>query len=115
MLGNSSKSDKHFYDNPPEFHLRTFTALLMDGGYADVTVQSKLCLIADFGHWLDRSALSVTNLDERRVEAFVNDKQRVRRGDLEMLKQFLDHLRKRDVVPARKLVPDKSSCTDILS
>ena len=31
------------------------------------------------------------------------------------LKQFLDHLRKREVVPARKLVPDKSSLTDILS
>jgi site-specific recombinase XerD len=115
MLGNYSKADKYFQDNPLEFHLRTFAASLMDDGYADVTVQSKLCLIAEFGHWLDRNGFSVTNLDELRIAAFVNCKQQVRRGELETLKQFLDHLRKRDVVPARKLIPDKSSLTDILS
>jgi hypothetical protein len=40
MLGNSSKADKHFQDNLLKFHLRTFAASLMDGGYADVTVKS---------------------------------------------------------------------------
>jgi site-specific recombinase XerD len=40
---------------------------------------------------------------------------RVRRGDLKTLEQFLDHLRKRDVVPARKLVCDRPPLAHILN
>jgi Phage integrase, N-terminal SAM-like domain len=87
----------------------------MDDGYADVTVKSKLWVLANFGQWLGRRGLSVTNVDERLVEAFVKGKKRVRRGDLRTLQQFLDHLRKGHIVPDRKLVSDKSPLADILS
>lgn len=89
------------------------TSLLKDS-YADVTVQSKSRLLAKFGQWLGRSGLSVTNFDEHLIGTFIKEKQRVRRGDLKTLKQFLDHLRKRDVVPSQKLVCDKSALTEIL-
>src|SRR6266498_635724 len=104
MLENSLQADKRLQDNPLVFHLRTFAASLLEDGYADGTVQSKLGLLADLGQWLGRTGLAITRLDERLVEAFVKHKQRVHRGDLKTLKQFLDHLRKRDVVPDRKLV-----------
>jgi site-specific recombinase XerD len=87
----------------------------MDDGYADVTVKSKLWVLANFGQWLGRRGLSVTNVDERLVEAFVKGKKRVRRGDVRTLQQFLDHLRKGHIVPDRKLVSDKSPWADILS
>jgi site-specific recombinase XerD len=54
----------------------------MDDGYADVTVKSKVWVLADFGQWLRRRGLSVTNVDEKLVEAFVksitcNERQQV--------------------------------------
>jgi integrase/recombinase XerD len=87
----------------------------MEDGYADATVKSKLWVLANFGQWLGRRGLSVTNVDEMLVEAFLKDNERVRRGDLRTLQQFLDHLRKSHIVPDRKLVSDKSPWADILS
>ena len=49
------------------------------------------------------------------MEAFLKRKHRVRRGDLKTLQQFLDHLRKHDVIPARSLARDRSPLADILS
>jgi len=72
-------------------------------------------LLADFGRWFGRTKLAVTHVDERLVDAFVKHRQHVRRGDLKTLEQFLDHLRKRDVVPARKLVCDRSPLAHILN
>lgn len=87
----------------------------MDDGYADATVKSKLLLLADFGRWLGRRRLSLRNLNEGLVAAFVKNKRRVRRGDSRTLQQLLDHLRKGDIVPDRKLVSDKSPLANILS
>lgn len=102
-------------NNPLVLHLRTFATSLTEDGYSDVTLRSKLCLLADFGQWLRRSGLSVKNLDERLVEAFVDDEYEVRRGDLKTFKQFLDHLRKRDVVPDREVVCVTSALADTLT
>lgn len=94
---------------------RTFTASVTEDSYSDGTVRSKLSWLVDFGQWLGRTGFAVTNLDELLMEAFVKDKQRIRRGDLKTLRQFLGHLRKRDVVPDRKSVRDRSPLADILS
>jgi len=108
-------ADKRFQDNPLISNLRTFEESLIADGYAAVTLRPKLSLLADFGQWLTRSGFSVTDLDERLVEAFVNDKRRVQRGSSETLKQFLDHLRKRDVVPVPEPVCDRSPLAEILN
>jgi integrase/recombinase XerD len=109
------RADKRLQDNPLRFHLRTFATSLVEDGYANATVQSKLGLLADLGRWLRRTKLTVTALDEPLVEAFLKHRGRVHRGNLETLRQFLDHLRKYDVVPDRKLVCDRSPLADILS
>jgi site-specific recombinase XerD len=121
MLKKSFKdlvADKRFQDNPLVLHLRPFAISLIEDGYADNTMQSKLWLLADFGDWLGRSALAVTNVDEGLIKTFINDRQRegrLHRGNLETLKQFLDHLRRRDVVPCPKSVCDESPLTDTLN
>jgi hypothetical protein len=43
-------------------HVTPFATSLVEDGYADNTMQSKLWLLADFGEWLGRSGLAV---DER--------------------------------------------------
>ncbi len=108
-------TDKRFQDNPLMSHLPTFATSLMDVGYADVTVKSKLWVLADCGQWLRRRRFSLKNVDERLIGAFLKNKQQIRRGDSRTLQQFLDYLRKAGMVPNRKLVPDKSPLADILS
>jgi len=59
--------------------LRRFTTSLIEQGYAGETVRLKLQLLTNFGQWLRRNDLAVTNLDERVVEAFFKRKHRVHR------------------------------------
>ncbi|HET7438666.1 MAG TPA: site-specific integrase [Nitrospira sp.] len=78
-------------------------------------MREKVKLLANFGQWLKRNGLAVANLDEPLVEAFLKRKHRERRGDLRTLQQFLDHLRRQNVVPARNLPRDRSPLAHILN
>ena len=115
MRENCRRADKHLQRNPLGLHLQTFATSLLEYGYADETIDSKLWLLGDWDRWLRRTKLALTHLDEHLLEAFLKHKRRVRRGEPKTLLQFLDHLRKRAVVPARKVVRDKSPWADILS
>ena len=59
----------------------SFRNSLVEQGYADHTVRLKLQLLTNFGQWLRRKNLAVTNLDERLVDAFLTCKHRVHRAD----------------------------------
>jgi len=101
--------------DPLVTQLRRFTISLIEQGYADETVRLKLQLLTNCGQWLRRKNLAVTNLDERLVDAFLKRKHRVHRGDSKTLQQFLDHLRRHNVVPARNLACARSLLADILN
>jgi site-specific recombinase XerD len=82
------------------------------------TVQSKLNLLASLGQWLERRRLSIADFDEQFAERFIAYKRRkgrVHRGSRETLWQFMDHLRKRDVIPAPPPTCDDSPLAAILS
>ena len=115
MQENSLRAGQRFQGDPLESHLRTFVTSLLDDGYADATVHEKLSLLHRLGEWLRRTGRAVTHLDERLVEAFVKHRQRVQRGDLKTLQQFLDYLRELGVVPAQEPVLDRSPLANILS
>jgi len=116
MQQASVPGERRIQGNPLEFHLRTFATSLREAGYQDRAMHSKLGLVADLGLWLGRTGLAVnSHLDEQLLEVFVKHKQRMHRGDLKTLRQFLDHLRKRGIVSDRKLVPDQSPLAGILS
>ena len=95
--------------------IRKFATLLVEQGYAEETVRLKLQLVTNFGQWLKRNRLAIAKLDEQLVEAFFKRKHRVRRGSLRTLRQFLDYLRKHNVVPERGLPRDRSPLGDILN
>ncbi len=101
--------------DPLVTQLRRFTTSLIEQGYADETVRLKLQLLTNCGQWLRRKNLAVTNLDERLVDAFLKRKHRVHRGDSKTLQQFLDYLRRHNVVPARNLACARSLLADILN
>ena len=106
--------DERLQDNPLSFHLQALATSLVEDGYADETVRWKLGLLADFGRWFARTGRTVTHNHERLVEAFVKHRQQVRRGDSKTLKQFLDHLRRRAVIPDREPVRDPWPLANIL-
>jgi len=111
-------ADKRSRGNPLVVHLSPFAASLLEDGYTDATMRSKLWLLADFGQWLRRSGLAVTDLDERLVEDFIADRRRkgrVHRGNRETVKQFLDHLRERNVVRGVRPTRDESPLAGILN
>ena len=115
MRENSRQADKRLQRNSLGFHILTFATSLLEYGYTDGTIHSKLWLLGDLERWLRRIKLALTHLDERLLEAFLKHKRRVRRGERKTLQQFLDHLRKLGVVPARKVARDESPLADILN
>ena len=114
MQINSSQADKLLRGNPLGFHLRTFASSLVEDGYTDRTIQLKLGLLACLGRWLQPTKLAITDLDERLLETFLKHRRRVHGGDLKTLRQFLNHLQKRGMVPVPKPVCDRSPLADIL-
>ena len=115
MLEKSLPPNERLHDNLLGLSLQALATSLVEDGYADQTVRSKLRLLDELGRWFGLTGLTVAHLDERHVEAFVKHRQQVRRGDLKTLEQFLDHLRKRAVIPDRAPVRDLSPLADILS
>jgi site-specific recombinase XerD len=114
MPKDSLQADNRFQDNPLGPHLRTFTTALIEEGYAEGTVHSKVGLLAELGKWLGRTERAVAHLDEGVVEAFVKHRRRVRRGEGRTLQQFLAHLRQRHVVAERQRVRERSPLADLL-
>jgi len=115
MLEKCLQANERLDDDPLGLHLQALATCFVEDGYAEPTVRSKLRLLADLGRWLGRTGLAVCHLDERLVKAFVKQRRQVRRGDLRTLRQFLDHLRKRAVIPEQEPVRDLSPLADILS
>jgi len=112
------ETNQRLRDSRLASHLASFATSLVENGYVQSTVQSKLSLLASFGQWLGRQRLSITDFDEQRAERFIAYKRRkgrVHRGNRETLLQFLDHLRKRDVIPAPTPACDDSPLAAILT
>ncbi len=67
---------EHLRGNPLVPHLSAFAASLREDGYATVTMQSKVGVLADFAQWFERKRISVSELDERCSEMFFSGRQR---------------------------------------
>ncbi len=117
MLGSSFQNLTAGCRLPDPFveQLRRFASSLTEQGYAESTLREKVKLLAKCGEWLKRERLAVAILDEPLVETFLNSRHQVHRGDSKTLQQFLDHLRRQNVVPARNLPRDRSPLAQILN
>src|SRR5215469_626219 len=112
------ETDRRLQDNPLVSHLAPFATSLVENGYVKSSVQSKLSLLASIGQWLERRRLSILDFDEQLAERFIAYKRRkgrVHRGNRETLLQFLDDLRKREVIPGQAPTCDDSPLAAILT
>lgn len=100
-------------------HLDEFCSLLVDLGYRAPTIRSKLWFIAGLARWMRREQLAVADLDERRVEEFVEVRRRRRgrtcRGLHATALLLLERLRSAGVVPAPHPVGEASPSVALLT
>jgi site-specific recombinase XerD len=96
--------------------LQRFTTSLKRQGYADRTVRQKLRVLTNCGQWLGRHNLAVTKLDDQLLATFLKHRKLpVQNGDPRTLQQFLNHLRRQNVVRTQHLPRDRSPLPQILT
>ena len=107
-------ASKRIQDSMLMPYLRDFATALLDDGYTYLSVKSKLWSLADFGQWLQKRNFPIRDFDEKLIESFIKSR-RQRRGEVKTLHQFLDHLRRSNIVRNRKPPPERSPLAKILN
>lgn len=94
---------QRLYEGPLAIHIDIFAEQLTRQGYSIATARDKLRLIAHLSRWLDRSKLSVKDLNEACIERFRCYRRRqgwVDRHAASTCKALLEQLREASVVTA---------------
>jgi site-specific recombinase XerD len=92
-------------------HLDSFSGLLASLGYTTATGRTHLAFLADFGQWLVRSDVEITDIEEGVVDAFLDerrDRGQLRRGQASIARHLLEHLRAEAVIPSLKVASDET-------
>ncbi len=91
--------------------LDSFTVRLVGLGYTPWSCRSNVVLAADFGRWTAARKIPTSALNEAVVDAYVKQRKTQRERRRSAASHFLDHLRAKEVVPARAYVADTSPVT----
>jgi len=94
---------QQLYAGPLGAHIDTCAQQLLDQGYACWTAKYTMRLLADLSGWLQRHALTATDLNEPRVDDFLQDRYhrcRPHRNDRSVPRRLLEQLRDHGVIPA---------------
>ncbi len=98
-------------------HLDEFCSYLVESGYAVPTVRHKLRVLSDLARWMTNQHLAVVDLDEQRVDEYLEVKRRRGRscrGFRTTALQLIEQLRCAGVVPAPESVRDDSPSAVLL-
>lgn len=98
-------------------HLDEFCSLLVDGGYAVSTIRHKLRVLSDLAHWITSEHLAVVDLDEQRVDEFLEVRRRRGhscRGFRSTALQLIEQLRCAGAVPVPESIRDDSPSAVLL-
>lgn len=93
---------QRLYAGPLGAHIDTVAQQLLAQGYASWTAKYTMRLLADLSRWLQRHALTATELNEQRGCDFLQDRYRrcrPHRDDRPVLRRLLELLRDHGVIP----------------
>jgi site-specific recombinase XerD len=92
-------------------HLDEFCSVLVDLGHPTQTIRHKLWVVNGLARWMAKQHLAIIDLDERRVDEFLDDRRRRslgRRGFRTTALLLVRQLRSAGVVPAPEPAIDSS-------
>ncbi len=98
-------------------YLDEFCSSLLEGGYAVPTIRHKLWVLSDLARWMTNEHLAVVDLDEQRVDEFLEVRRRRGRscrGFRTTVQQLIEQLRRAGVVAAPESVRDDSPSAVLL-
>ncbi|MFQ5937092.1 MAG: tyrosine-type recombinase/integrase [Acidiferrobacterales bacterium] len=107
---------QRLYACPLGAHIDTFAQQLLAQGYARSTAKYTMRLLVALSSWLQQHALSPADLNEQRVEAFLQHRYRrcrPNRSDRSILRRLLTQLRDHGVTPVPVVETDTSACNRI--
>lgn len=99
-------------------HVQSFGERLIGLGYRHETILHKLWIVSLFGRWMEHAGLALSDLDEGRAEEFLSARRRrgrTHRGHPRTLRQLIEHLRSRGVVPRLVQPRDDSPAAVLLA
>lgn len=94
-------------------HIDSVAHQLLDQGDASWTAKYMVRLLADLSRWLQRHALTATDLNEQRVDAFLQDRYQrchTHRNDRPVLRRLLGQLREPGVIPVPAVETTTRAC-----
>lgn len=97
-------------------HINTYISIVSDLGYSPSTLRTQFNLLKSFIKWVKENHIVVSNIDEGIINRFLIESGRkgaVRRGDTKTLHRFLDHLRRKGVIPHPKPTFNNSPLTQL--
>jgi site-specific recombinase XerD len=97
-------------------YLDAFVGSLHGLGYARATIRSELWLLSDFGRWMARKRVCLSELDERIADRYVGERRRrgrFRRGQPFSLQRFIDYLRQEGIISRAQVTSEASALSDL--
>jgi hypothetical protein len=94
---------RRMYAGPLGPYIDDFIESLQECGYERHSIRCKIRSVADFSRWIDRRQHALMDLDSDLVGRFIAYRKRTRRydwGDNAAVRQMIDRLRARQIVPA---------------
>ncbi|OFW02848.1 MAG: integrase [Acidobacteria bacterium RIFCSPLOWO2_02_FULL_68_18] len=95
-------------EGPLSAHIAAFAQWARDQGYARASRYRQVLLAACFSRWLGQQTITVRHVAAAHAARYLRSRARrvqIHRGDRAALRQFLDFLRRRGVVRAKKISP----------
>jgi integrase/recombinase XerD len=93
---------RRMYAGPLGRYIDDFIESLQQRGYDRHSIRCKIRSVADFSRWIDRRQHALTDLDSDLVGRFIAYRKRTRRydwGDNSAVRQMIDRLRARQIIP----------------
>jgi site-specific recombinase XerD len=93
---------RHMYAGPMGPYIDDFIESLQERGYDRHSIRCKIRSVADFSRWIDRRQHALTDWDSDLVSHFIAYRKRSGRfdwGDNSAVRQMIDRLRARQIIP----------------
>ena len=93
---------RRLHEGPLGPYIDEYASRLVQQGLSCITARRTLCLIADLSRWLERSRLTVDQLDEEALRLYRRYRARTRSlgfGEPVALRRFLGSMRELDICP----------------